>query len=286
MGVTVTSRGVAAQPVTYVFVDAGHLKPNFAQVMNAWFGSPVELYVPGVRQLFKATKVFYYDSIDDVLRSGETSEQLEARVAEQEARLREINAIQNTHVRFGSVTGRDRRKRRQKEVDILIAVDMMNHAVRQNMDRAVLLTGDRDFTPLVETLVQFGLTVEVAGDFRYASDVLKAAADHFRPLGLQNYSQLVEPSLHRQLPAIPSFNGGNVPPSEIRQLAASGPCEEYQCRLIPRIPGGFYFEMTTKNHSRYTTVDGIPDLRRLTLFLELEHGEVKWLHEYIQHLSR
>jgi uncharacterized LabA/DUF88 family protein len=284
MGVTFTSRGVAAKPITYLFVDAGHLKPNFAQVMTAWFGSSVELYLPGVRQLCDATKVFYYDSIDDVARSGETPEELEARVSAQESRLREINAIQNTHVRFGSVTGLGR-KRRQKEVDILIAVDMMNHAVRQNMDRAVLLTGDRDFTPLVETLVQLGLTVQVAGDFRYTSDVLRAAADYFIPLGLQNYSSFLEPHVRREMPPLPSFNGSPVAAREVRQVSATGTCAEYQCRLIPRSSVGFYFEMAAKHEARHTTVEGVHDLRRLALFLELEHGEVPWLNEFVRRLA-
>src|SRR5689334_14542998 len=127
-----THGGAVQQPVTYLFVDAGHLKPNFAEVTEKWFGKAVEFDVAELRRLFNATKIFYYESIDDQPRSGESAEQLEARIREQEHALREINAIQNTHVRYGSVTGRDRRKRRQKEIDILIAVDMMNHAVRQN----------------------------------------------------------------------------------------------------------------------------------------------------------
>jgi uncharacterized LabA/DUF88 family protein len=38
---------------------------------------------------------------------------------------------------------------------------MMNHAIRQNMRRAVLVTGDADFKPLVESMVQIGMFVEI-----------------------------------------------------------------------------------------------------------------------------
>ena len=150
-----------------------------------------ELDIDSLRRFFDSTKVFYYDSIDDQVRSGEQVEELEKRIRDQEWYLREVNSFPNTHVRYGSITGGDRRKRRQKEVDILIAVDMMNHAIPQNMDRAVLLAGDRDFTPLAETLVQMGLTVEVAGDFRSTSDVLREVADSYRPLGITSYVSLV-----------------------------------------------------------------------------------------------
>src|ERR1043165_6666288 len=134
------SGGSSQQPVRYLFVDAGHLKANFTDVMERWSGSNVDMDVASVRDIFQATKMFYYDSIDDVARPGETDSELQSRIRAQEAALREINSINNTHVRYGSITGRDRRKRRQKEVDILIAVDMMNHAIRSNMDHAVLLT--------------------------------------------------------------------------------------------------------------------------------------------------
>ena len=70
----------------------------------------------------------------------------------QEMELNRIRKVYGTHVRLGSLTGIEK-KRRQKEVDILLAVDMMNHAVRQNMTRAVLLSGERDFKPLIESLV-------------------------------------------------------------------------------------------------------------------------------------
>lgn len=124
-----THGGPSQQPVRYLFVDAGHLRVNFVDMMIRWCGHPVTLNAALIPVLLSSTKMFYYDSIDDQLRPGESSDALETRIRDQEATLREINSISNTHVRYGSITGRDRRKRRQKEVDILIAVDMMNHAI-------------------------------------------------------------------------------------------------------------------------------------------------------------
>jgi uncharacterized LabA/DUF88 family protein len=279
----VISRAAAAQPVTYVFVDAGHLRPNFDASLTAWVGKPVELDVAMLRLLFGATKTFYYDSIDDVPGKNETAEQVEQRVHQQEAKLKEINSIPNTHVRFGSVTGGDRRKRRQKEVDILIAVDMMNHAVRQNMERAVLLSGDRDFTPLVETLVQFGLTVGVAGDFRSTSDILAGAADYYQPLGVSEYSQLAHQSFRSNLPKIPSFSGGSAPRSS--SLEANGAVGKFTGKVFSRTPVGFFVELSDRYGSSYTTVETIYELERLALFFRLQHGDVPWLDQLVARLK-
>ena len=271
--------GGSVPPVAYLFVDAGHLRPNFSTAVGAWVGRPIELYVPSVSQYFGATKTFFYDSIDDLQGKDESSDQFEARLREQEARLRAINACQNNHVRFGSITGGDRRRRRQKEVDILIAVDMMNHAVRQNMDRAVLLTGDRDFTPLVETLVQFGLTVHVAGDRRSTSDVLQAAADSYRPLAISSYVQFVHPNEQRNLPALPSFSSGDLPAESKAEPYATGSIGSYVGKLLPRRSSGFILVMENLYNSMYTTARDLSDLQQLSLFLELEHGEVGWLRD-------
>src|SRR5689334_5772959 len=268
MGIRGIATAAAVRPVAYLFIDAGHLRPNFGSVSAAWFGRPVELYLPSVSSFFSATKTFFYDSIDDLQGKDESTEQFGTRLREQEATLRTINAFSNTHVRFGSVTGGDRRRRRQKEVDILIAVDMMNHAVRQNMDRAVLLTGDRDFTPLVETLVQFGLTVEVAGDFRFTSDILQAAADSYRPLRLSSYTQFVHPNDHRGMPPLPSFNSGDVPSRTSTQPYASGSAGPYRCGLYARPNAGFYFVMADRYNTMYTNVGNLAEIERLTLFLE------------------
>ena len=41
-----------------------------------------------------------------------------------------------------------RKKLRQKKVDVLLAVEALDHAFRGNMSRAYLIAGDLDFAPL------------------------------------------------------------------------------------------------------------------------------------------
>lgn len=275
-----TQGGSVQQPVTYLFVDAAHLKANFSDATQRWFGESVELDVSLLRQLFSVTKIFYYDSIDDVAKSTESPEELEVRIRQQEQALREINAIQNTHVRYGSVTGRDRRRRRQKEVDILIAVDMMNHAVRQNMDKAVLLTGDRDFTPLVETVVQLGLSIWVAGDYRFTSDVLKEAADYYLPLTITQYSQLVEHSAKQRMPSFPTFTNGPVAPNTVGAPILTGPLDKDVARVFfVHTRNCLALEISNRRGARHLLISNRGEFDRVRLYLELHNEGVDWLSE-------
>lgn len=122
-------------------------------------------------------RVFYYDSIDDVRRDGESDCDYQSRIEQQDAFLRSIQRLDGFFVRLGSVTGRRPSKLRQKEVDVLLAVDMLEHSFRKNMDVAFLLAGDRDFAPLVESVVRLGTRVQIFYDPRSASQQLCDAAD-------------------------------------------------------------------------------------------------------------
>jgi uncharacterized LabA/DUF88 family protein len=63
-------------------------------------------------------------------------------------------------MRLGSLRGAPK-KRRQKEVDVLLAADMLTHGYDGNMDKAILIAGDLDFRRVVEALVRRGVFVEV-----------------------------------------------------------------------------------------------------------------------------
>jgi hypothetical protein len=98
---------------SYLFIDSVHLKPNFARVTEAWSGVAGEIDIAKVRNASSAPKVFYYDSVDDALRSGETQDELARSVEQQERDFRRINAFSDTHVRLGSITGSGKKRRHQ-----------------------------------------------------------------------------------------------------------------------------------------------------------------------------
>jgi len=151
----------------------------------------------------ESSKLFYYDSVDAQPRSGETPEQTAARVATADAELDRIQATPACHVREGSVTGREQRRRRQKQVDVLLAVEVLTHAFRKNFDRAILASGDLDFKPVVDSLVSLGAFTEVWYEPKHAAGELLAAADVRRELTIKDFYAISERNF-REAHAIPN----------------------------------------------------------------------------------
>src|SRR5262249_42700878 len=147
----------------YLFIDGRHLQQHYAESVRQWFGTDeeIEINFHQMQEDYSAYTMFYYDCLDDEQRSGESEACFNNRV---EAQERHFDSIPG-HIRLGYLTGKSTRRkpRRQKQVDVLLAVDMLKHAVRQNMYKAVLITGDLDFEPVVDTLVDLGIYVHLAG---------------------------------------------------------------------------------------------------------------------------
>ena len=64
----------------------------------------------------------------------------------------------------------------------MLTVDMLTHSFRKNMGRATLLTGDNDFKPLIDALVQDGMLVNLWYPPDETSRELIDAADARTPL--------------------------------------------------------------------------------------------------------
>ena len=80
--------------------------------------------------------------------------------------MREIDAL---HVRTGKLASR---RKRQKQVDVLLAVDMLTHSHLRNTKNAVLLSGDSDFVPLVQAVIQQGTFVSLLYVGKHAAEYL------------------------------------------------------------------------------------------------------------------
>jgi hypothetical protein len=112
--------------------------------------------------------------------------EFDRRLQSQEAYYEKIRSLRGVHLQLGTLTGsrrgRQKEARRQKEVDVLLAVDMLTHGFNRNMSRAILLSGDLDFRPVVEALVRGGVFVEVWYEKSTVSKDLYWAADLGYPL--------------------------------------------------------------------------------------------------------
>ncbi|MCA9652237.1 MAG: NYN domain-containing protein [Myxococcales bacterium] len=163
---------------SYVFVDAGHLDPCIRE-LDGLYDQPHEVDYQLLREHEEAERVFVYDALPIAPTPSQNEVQFQQQFERAKKRLDRIGSIPYVHVRPGSMVGEGKR-RRQKEVDISLAVDALTHAFRRNMDHAIVITSDRDFRPLLKALVDAGTYVTLIG--RSPPEELRRAADVFLPL--------------------------------------------------------------------------------------------------------
>jgi len=258
---------------TYLFIDGGYLRRNYAEAVRPWFGSDGEIDFRQVKGVYGAERCFYYDALEDERRQNETEDQFRLRIAQDESFFNKIEESDGFFVRLGSVTGQ-RRNRRQKKVDIMLAVEALDHAVRRNMDRAILLTGDRDFEPLVHSLVQLGIRVEVAGDRKTTSRYLRHAADIYRPLTFDDYHQWTVGLLRGQFPL--QIIKSTIPPPDASALA-SGSFGDKKVMGLHFQPNMFYIHVEKYDRDGNDLTVGMEKYwDRLKLYFELQYGEIVW----------
>lgn len=158
----------------YAYVDGAYLRAEGAQLsvpypnprmVVHWIVESVQSI--GGRVLLRRTS--YYDA--------EPSDQSSIPVVEQYWQFVENQF--DTELRFGEARGRPKR---QKGVDVLLAVDMLSASSRQLFDVAILVSGDADFVPLIREVRRHGVTVVVAGVRSTTARELQIAADRFVPL--------------------------------------------------------------------------------------------------------
>ena len=262
-------------PTTYLFIDGGHLRRNYSDSVRPWFGSEGEIDFRQIKDGFLGggiARCFYYDALEDEQRDGESTEDFAARVAQEEAIFNKIEELDGYFVGLGSVTGQ-RRNRRQKKVDILLAVQALDHAVRRNMDRAILLTGDRDFEPLVQSLVQSGIHVHVAGDKKHTSAYLRRAADNFTPLSFDQYFEMTAAPLREKFPV--AVNKTAMPPDDA-ELVQIGLCINKKKVLALHGRNNMYYIRGEDLLGNSITVRMKDFLDRLKLYFELQYRKVEW----------
>lgn len=255
---------------TYAFIDGGHLRRHYKEAMRSWSGTDGDLVYERIKANLGAQKVFYYDCLDDIRGNNEPIADFEKRKKDQEDYFNKIQRNEATHVRLGSMTGTAKNKR-QKRVDILLAVEMMNHAVRRNMTTAALITGDQDFLPLEEALIDMGLHVRVLGDRQHTSGYLADAADYFLPLNLTEYHNWSSQKFKTRHP-IPGRSIGN-PTLNDHTFIKSGTVNDITAELFKSPSGTFILRMP---HNDDYMICSFQDETLLIKFCEMELGPVVW----------
>jgi uncharacterized LabA/DUF88 family protein len=166
----------------YCFIDGASLRAQLKKTSERFFGGvQLDLNFGFIGRSF--TKVFFYDAIP-VREEDETEAAYETRIAPMRAIFEAAASSDRVHVYEGDARRRKRRGLEQKKVDVQLAVDMLTHTFRRNMQKATLFTGDSDFQPLVDALVREGMFVTLMYPPGETSRELMQAADARKPMTL------------------------------------------------------------------------------------------------------
>ena len=165
----------------YLYVDGASLRGRIANLSEKFFcGASFDIDFAKLKGGF--TKVFYYDAIP-VREEGEEEAAYEHRISPIRAIFDAAASADGIHVYEGDARRRRRRGLQQKKVDVMLTVDMLSHTFRRNMLSATLLTGDGDFKPLLDALVEMGMFVTLWYPADETSSELIQAADARIKLG-------------------------------------------------------------------------------------------------------
>ena len=81
----------------------------------------------------------------------------------------------------------------QKEVDVSMACEMLEHALNNHYDVAIVVSGDRDFVPVIQRVQTAGKRVEVAAFDDVLNEESRRSADCFYRLNEIPFMEMSSP---------------------------------------------------------------------------------------------
>ena len=245
----------------YLFIDGGYFDKILKKIGKDFWNTD-DLIIDYSKLKNNYSKVFYYNCLPGK-RHNESDDDFNERFKIRENFYNELKLLDSYHVFEGVSFGRIN-KIRQKAVDIMIAVDMLRHSYRKNMDKASLLTGDLDFKPLLDALVLEGMHTSIIYSKESISNELLFAADSNQRITINQ--------IHDWLPD-KSKNFFKIPLS-IPHISISNPniishrtSENEDFRLIKLGNNEFFLQGLTKNNVIISTWK-FDDEERLISFYE------------------
>lgn len=175
----------ALKKTAYTFVDGGYLRetlglPKPASSANQYklrdtihhlcsrqiWGAPQNYSGAHILPFTSILRINYYDASDD------------NPTAELSAFWNSLEEENDVHLRFGEIRGR---RRHQKGVDVLLAVDMLSGAYQKLFEVAILLSGDADFVPVVREVQRVGVCVMLVSNTKStAADLMNICDRHLQ----------------------------------------------------------------------------------------------------------
>ena len=271
--------GSAPQMARYLFIDGRYLDLRYSELISGFFNVPGDLDVAAVIAASGAQRRYYYNAIDDKQRPNESDEAHEARVDAQVKRIEAVEDIPGCHVRYGSISGRRIRKRRQKKVDVQLAVDALLHSFHRNIFFFILVAGDLDFKPLVDALVSLGVHTEIWYEPKSSSREFYSSSDKALTITLRRAWEWSTEAFQRDhpLPGLASYSrkagrGWQSDAIERRR----GTWQGHDVVVIQHgTTNNYYIDVTAPvtGHGFRVNATDLPFLER---YFEAEYGPIEW----------
>lgn len=165
MGLSMTSASHPPRRPVMAFIDGGHLRSGVTQILGMdenkinfqRLGDLIHQAGTFGGIIANVRRMYYYDAIV-------AKEDDEGRYEAQSALFDKIERVNLYEVRLGRLipnaktkAGNERPK--QKGVDVLMAIDMLTKAYRDQFEVAVFLGGDDDFLDLIKAVKDSGKNV-------------------------------------------------------------------------------------------------------------------------------
>ncbi len=160
-----------------VFVDGSNLFYGIRLLKIRLDYGKLLSFLKGTRQLVRA---YFYTSIPDESTLKKNTPEWES-YQRQRKFLEEISNL-GYKVKTSLLRRRPSGELKEKEIDIMLATDMLSLAYLNAYDTAVLVSGDSDFRYTVEEVQKLGKKVENATFLKTSSPILRRACDKFIPL--------------------------------------------------------------------------------------------------------
>ena len=203
-----------SEKIKYLFIDGGCLDSLLETLSNGLFGG-TKLEIDWYQLTRGFHKVFYYDCLP-AKKQEEDDTEYQNRIKPKIELFNHLKSVDRLHVYEGTARYRDKRRgQEQKQVDIMIAVDMLTHSFRRNMNEATLLTGDLDFKPLIDALVQEGMYVSLWYPKGRTNYELVDSADSRKAIKIHDVKAWFTHTFQVKvkLPALTQLNPPNLDPS-------------------------------------------------------------------------
>lgn len=229
-------RAIPNNERSYLFIDGAYLTARMDAFCTEYYGHPVKIDYRSIGA--GHNKIFYYDSLP-VQRKGESDEDFSARLLTKKQLFAYLRSLDGWHVHEGISKRSQGQAARQKEVDILIAVDMLGHTHRRNMEKLTFIAGDQDFRPLVDAVVRDGMHVTLWYDPNSISVDLRDMADASRLLDVLTKHAYLDRSFREAMPMPTQTRTSSL------DFLPSGP-SEYGYR------DGLVYALLSNNHGQRT----------------------------------